>query len=398
MRHAHDLGAFGHSHAFADAGRARRAAALTLVTALTLAAMVLELGVGWWTGSLALTADGWHMGLHALALGGAVLAYRLADRAAAGATTEATTPAAPAAAPRPGFAFGGWKIEVLAAYTSGLALLAVAAWLVWEGVQTLLSPRPVAYGEALVVAVVGLAVNLASVVLLARGGSDGHGHHHEHDHGHAHGLHRSHDHGGSHGHHHGDHHGDHPHHPHHPQHAHHRPHPEAHAPGAAGRDANFSAAYVHVLADALTSLLAIAALAGGAWWGWAWLDPAVALLGAVVIGRWSFSVLRTSAGALVDQTEDPRLASRVRAAIESDGDAQLADLHVWQVGSQAWCAALTVVADRPLAAAAYRDRLQAVPALRHVTIEVHPCIRCPATPADRGGDAPVPRHPPASPA
>jgi cation diffusion facilitator family transporter len=351
--HSHDLQAFAHSHAFADEGQRERERALAAVTLITLVTMVLELAVGWWTGSLALTADGWHMGTHALALGGAVLAYRLSLRAS---THRAVAGGAA------GYAFGGWKIEVLAAYTSGLVLLGVAAWLAWEGVDTLRHARPVAYGEALLIAVLGLAVNLASVWLLARGAGHGHDHGHAHGHGHGHGHDHGHDHDHDHGHGHG---------PAHHAHAHDKA--KAKAKPHAGHDHNFSAAYIHVMADAFTSVLAIAALAGGYWFGLAWLDPAVALLGAAVIGQWSYSVLRSTARALVDATEDPALAQRVRDLIESDGDAKVADLHVWQVGARAWCAALSVVADAPLPATHYRERLSDVGELRHVTVEVHCC-------------------------
>jgi cation diffusion facilitator family transporter len=340
--HTHDLQAYAHSHAFADDGQKQRERALTAVTLLTLVTMVLELAVGWWTGSLALTADGWHMGTHALALGGAVLAYRLSLRAA----SHRAVAGGPA-----GFAFGGWKIEVLAAYTSGLVLLGVALWLAWEGIDTLRHPRPVQYGEALGVAVAGLLVNLASVWLLSRGSQPAAtaqaphgGHHAEHA---EHGDHGDHgDHGHAHGHAHG--------------HGH-------------GHDHNFSAAYIHVIADAFTSVLAIAALAGGTWFGLGWLDPAVALLGAAVIGQWSLGVLGGTARALVDATEDPALTQRVRDLIEADGDAKVSDLHVWQVGAQAWCAALAVVADAPQAASVYRQRLHEIAQLRHVTVEVHRC-------------------------
>ena len=336
--HTHDLSPFHHSHSFADDGQQQRERALAAVTLLTLATMVLELAVGWWTGSLALTADGWHMGTHALALGGAVLAYRLSQRASARRGQSSTSPSA-------GFAFGGWKIEVLAAYTSGLVLMAVALWLVWEGVSALRAPRAVAYADALAVAVLGLVVNLASVWLLSRGTggkaqAEGHDHDHGHEHAHEHPQHHGHDHGHSHGH---------------------------------GHDHNFSAAYLHVMADALTSVLAIGALVGGAWFGLGWLDPAVALLGAAVIAQWAWRMLGNTARALVDATEDPALAQQIRSLIEADGDAKLADLHVWQVGGQAWCAALSVVADAPLSAAAYRQRLAGVQPLRHVTVEVHPC-------------------------
>jgi len=232
---------------------------------------------------------------------------------------------------------------VLAAYTSGLAPALVALWLAVDAVQALRAPRSIAYGEAALVAGLGLAVNLVSAWLLMRGGQLGHDHHghqhqHEHGHGHGHGQKKGHAHGHSHQH-----------------------------------DHNFSAAYLHVLADALTSVLALAALAGGAWFGWGWLDPAVALLGAVVIGRWSISVLGHSARALVDATEDPQLSQRVRERIEADGDAKVADLHVWQVGPRAWCAALSVVADSPRPVDEYRGRLRGLGELRNLTVEVHRC-------------------------
>jgi cation diffusion facilitator family transporter len=148
--------------------------------------------------------------------------------------------------------------------------------------------------------------------------------------------------------------------------------------GGAG-DANFRAAMLHVVADALTSVLAIVALAGGLWQGWRWLDPAVALVAALVIGRWALGVLHQATRALVDATADAALRREVRERIESDGDAKLADLHVWQVGPGAWSAALSLVADRPLQPAAYRLRLQPVASLRHVTVEVNRCFG-----ADRG--------------
>ncbi len=331
--HRHDLGLFGHSHVFVEEGVATRQRALGWVVALTLVTMVAELIAGWWSGSLALTADGWHMGTHAFALGGAWVAYELSRRAGAG------------------YAFGGWKIEVLAAYTSGIALLAVALWIVVDAVVRLLDPRPIEYGTALAVAVVGLAVNVVSAWLLMRAGGHSHA-----DHGHSHGHSHDHDHdqgqGQGHGHHHG--------------HEQERKH----------EDHNYRAATLHVLADALTSVLAIIALAGGAAFGWRWLDPAVALLGALVIAHWSFGVLRGSARALVDATSDPALERRIREAIECDADARVSDLHVWQVGSAAWCAALSVVADAPLAAASYRQRLDGITPLRHVTVEVHRCPGC----------------------
>ena len=349
--HQHDLAPFRHSHAFGDAGEASRGRALLAVTVVTLLTMVAELAAGWWTGSLALTADGWHMGTHAAALGGAVLAMRWSRRAREQAD----------------FAFGGWKIEVLAAYTSALLLAAVALGLAGEAVHKLVAPQPIAYGPAMTVAVLGLLVNLACVALLARAGGHGHGHRHGHGQSHAHtptdaSAHaHAHDPGSA------DAHGP-------GQASGHAHPPDTDADAAAGHaDHNFRAAYVHVLADAFTSLLAIVALAAGLWGGWSWLDPAVALVGAAVIGQWAWGLLRGSARALVDATADGPLRQAVQAAIEGDGDAKLADLHVWQVGPQAWTAVLSVVADRPLPAADYQARLQPLRQLRHVTVEVHRC-------------------------
>ncbi len=321
--HVHDLAPFRHDHAFADAGSAPRGRALWAVTALTLVTMVVELAAGWWSGSLALWADGWHMGTHAAALGGAALAALLARRAASNAA----------------YAFGGWKIEMLAAYTSGLLLVAVSLWLLVDAVAVLRAPRSIAYDEAIVVAVLGLVVNVASVWLLERGRADGDAA--AHDHGHAH----AHDHAHDHGHRHA--------------HGHH--------------DLNFRAAYLHVVADAVTSVLAIVALAGGKWLGIGWLDPLVALVAAVLIARWAAGVLVQASRTLVDATADDALRRRVRSTLEADGDATLSDLHVWQVGPRAWCVAASVVADRPLDALVYRQRLEAIAGLTHVTVEVHRC-------------------------
>lgn len=337
--HAHDLSPAHHAHAFGHSGNDRRQRALLAVTLLTVVTMMAELAAGWWSGSLALTADGWHMGTHALALGGAVLAYRLSARAAL----------------HHAFAFGGWKVEVLTAYTSALALGAVALWLGVEAVQRLRAPVEVNYAEAAAVAAIGLAVNLISAWLLVRAG-------HEHSHGfgptHSPGHEHAHAHAHSHGHGHD---------------AAHSHAPAPHHGHGHGHDHNYQAAYLHVLADALTSLLALAALAGGAGWGWRWLDPAVALVGAAVIGRWAYTSLRGSAAVLVDATTDPAMARRVRDALQSDGDAQVADLHLWQVGPAAYSAAIALVADTPLPPEIYRRRLGAITELRHATIEVHRC-------------------------
>lgn len=320
--HRHDVSPHQHSHSFVAQGGEHRQQALGLVALLTLAMMIVELVAGYASGSLALTADGWHMGSHAGALGGAWLAARLARRAHDKAR----------------YAFGGWKIEVLAGYSSALLLAAVAVALAVDGAQRLLRPEAVAYGEAMVVAVLGLVVNVVSAWLLSRGETASHGHAHGHS--------QAHSHGHGHGHHH---------------------------------DHNFRAAYLHVVADALTSVLAIAALAAGLWWRIGWADAAVGLFAGLVIGRWALGLLRETVKALVDATSEAPLRDAVRAAIEADGDAQVTDLHVWQVGPQAWSAALSLVADAPLTAEDYRQRLAPVRALRHITVEVHRCRLAPCT-------------------
>ncbi|HEY6512264.1 MAG TPA: CDF family Co(II)/Ni(II) efflux transporter DmeF [Burkholderiaceae bacterium] len=340
-RHSHDLRPFVHGHAFGDAAAPRRERALWWVTVVTLVTMALELVVGYWSGSLALVADGWHMGTHALALGGAALAAHLARRVHASER----------------FAFGGWKIEVLAAYSSGLLLLAVSVWIGIDAIATLWSPHPIAYAQAIGVAAIGLVVNAACAWLLTRNG-------HTHDHAHA-GHAHSQAHADSHAHEHG------PGHEHAHGHEHHHAAAQPHHHGH--HDHNYRAATLHVLADALTSVLAIVALGAGMAWGWRWLDPLVALAGGVLIAHWAIGVLRDAARCLVDASPDLQLRDAVRGAIETDGDAHVADLHVWQVGPAAWSAVLSVVADRPLAPDTYRTRLQPLAGLRHVTIEVHQC-------------------------
>jgi len=329
---AHDMRPFLHAHAFGDAAAPQRERALWWVTVITLATMGLELVVGYWSGSLALVADGWHMGTHALALGGAAFAAWMARRVRGNAR----------------FAFGGWKIEVLAAYSSGMLLLAVSVWVVVDAVLALLSPHAIAYQQAMLVAAVGLAVNGICAWLLERGGTHHHGGHAHHDPAH----HAAHEHDRDH---------DHAHHGH---------------THAAAHDHNYRAATLHVLADALTSVLAIVALGGGLAFGWRWLDPLVALGGSALIAHWALRVLRDSARSLVDAANDTQLRDHVRQALETDGDARVADLHVWQVGPQAWSAVVSVVADRPLPSASYRQRLHAMAELQHVTIEVHQCPGC----------------------
>ena len=308
-----------------------------LVMWITLAAMALEIGAGWAFNSYALLADGWHMSSHALAIGLSAAAYAAARRHAADGR----------------FAFGTWKIEVLGGFASALFLLGVAALMVVGAVQRLLEPQPIGYREAIVVALLGLVVNVVCALVLMRSGAHGHdhGHPHDHDHGHDH----DHDHGHGHTHAHGD------------AHAH-RPAPEhAHA----HHDLNLRAAYVHVVADALTSVLAIIALAGGWLFGWDWLDPAMGIVGAVLVARWAWRLLRDTGSVLLDREMHHPIVEEVRGTVQAAG-AQLTDLHVWRVGQRAYACAMTVATTDPaLDAFALRHRLEEHEEIVHSTIEVH---------------------------
>jgi cation diffusion facilitator family transporter len=314
--------------------------------------MSAEVAAGWWWQSMALTADGWHMGTHAAAIGVAALSYALARRWTGD----------------PRFSLGPWKVEVLGAYTSAVLLGVVALGIAAESALRLWSPRAVSYDESLVVAVIGLVVNLACARLLQ---GDGHGHPHAHDHGAAH----------PHGHGHGDANG----HAHAAGRARAHAHVESHAHGqeeapppglspvTAGEDLNRKAAYLHVLADAATSVLAIGALLAGKLVGWGWLDPLIGLLGAVLIGAWSLGLLRSTGTILLDREMDDPLAGQVRERLESDGDARVADLHLFRVDDARFACHATLVADVPLAADVYRARLAGLPALAHVSIEINRC-------------------------
>lgn len=332
LHHTHDLSPFQHGHHF-DTGNRRAESRTRWVLAVTIVTMLAEIAAGWWTGSMALLADGWHMGTHALALGVAAVAYALARRLAKDTR----------------FSFGTWKIEVLGSFASALVLGMVAVGILFESALRLWKAEHIAVETALTVAVIGLLVNLASAWLL-HGAQDGHGHEHRHGHDHA-------DHA----------------HDEQADHAHaHRHHGHAGEHGEP-RDLNLRAAYVHVLADALTSVLAIGALSAALWLGWWWLDPLVGVLGAVVIGVWSVGLMRQSSAILLDREMDHPLVHRIREDLESDGDAKVADLHVWRVGRDQFAAIASVVADMPLAPAMYRERLAHHRQLVHLSLEVNRC-------------------------
>ena len=321
--HSHDLSPWQHAHDF-GADRAGAERRTRWVIAITLAMMVAEITAGWWWQSMALLADGWHMGTHAAAIGVAALSYAMARRWAGDAR----------------FSLGPWKVEVLGAYTSAVLLGVVSIGIAVESGLRLWEPRAIGYDESLLVAVVGLVVNGVCAMLL-HAGEPAH-HPHEHAEHHAHDR--------EHGHHH--------------HHHHHHGH---------GVDLNLKAAYMHVVADAATSVLAILALLAGKFAGWLWLDPVIGLLGAAMIAIWAVGLLRRTATILLDREMDDPLVGQIRQRLESDGDARVADLHLWRVGDARFACQATLVADAPLSADAYRERLAGLPTLAHVLIEVNRC-------------------------
>lgn len=317
--HTHSIEPWRHSHVFLGTKHDRHERRTWFVVALTTAMMVAEIVGGTIFGSMAVVADGWHMSTHAGALGIAALAYRFASRHVRDAR----------------FTFGTGKVGELAAFTSAVILAMIAVAIGYEAVTRLYAPVAIHFREAIPLAVVGLAVNLVSAWLLF---DSDHHHDHAHDHGHAHG------HDDEHGH----------------AHAHH------------GHDTNIRAAYVHVLADALTSVLAIVALSCGLAFGWVWLDPLMALIGVGVILSWSFGLVRTAGTVLLDMVPDRHLAGTIRQRLEVDGD-RLCDLHLWRLGPGHAGLIAAVVADNPQPPSFYKQRLDGIAGLSHVTVEVHAC-------------------------
>ncbi len=293
---------------------------------ITAAMMVAEILAGWWFNSMALLADGWHMSSHAVAIGLSAMAYATARRYASD----------------PRFAFGTWKVEVLGGFASAVFLLGVAALMVVGSLERLLSPQTIAYQEAVVVALIGLAVNVLCAWILGRAHHEGHAHHHHH-------------------HHHHDHHHDHHHH-HHDGHGHDHGHHH--------HDLNLRSAYLHVLADAATSVLAIVALLGGWFYGWSWLDPVMGLVGAVLVAVWAMGLIMDTAKVLLDREMDHPVVEEIRQAVE--GPVRITDLHVWRVGKEVYSCAMTVVTrDRTITAEDVRQRLSVHEEIVHSTIEVH---------------------------
>jgi len=311
-----DTFAMAHSHQFnqGNVHGEKRTRAVVLITA---AMMVVEIVGGYALNSMALLADGWHMSSHALAMGMSLLAYVLARRYA----TD------------PRFAFGTWKVEILGGFSSALMLAVVAALMLYQSVERLLTPGPIHYDEAIVIGVLGLIVNVVCAWLL-RDEHDHHGHSHQHAHEH--------------------------HHHHH--------------------DVNLRSAYVHVIADTATSVLAIIALLGGKFYGAAWLDPIMGVVGSFLVGRWAVSLLRESGRILLDAEMDAPVVQEIRDVVaEQLPTAHICDLHVWRVARGSYACILGIVTSEPMSPADVRRHLSVHEELVHVTVEIQPASQPMAT-------------------
>jgi cation diffusion facilitator family transporter len=319
-----------HDHVFLGAGHETSERKTWAVIWLCAVMMIVEIVGGWIFGSVALVADGVHMSTHAGALLLAALAYSYARRYA----------------DDPRFTFGTGKLGDLAGFTSALILAMIALLIGYEAVSRLFDPVPIKFAEAIPVACLGLAVNLASAWLLGAGHHH-HGHDHDHDHDHDH-----HDHG------------------HDDDHAHDHDHDDHHH----HRDNNFRAALVHVIADAAVSVLVIVGLLLAKSFGWLWMDPLAGIVGAFVIASWALTLIRDTSAILLDMNPDAAMCEKVRGAIEGDGDS-LADLHLWRLGPGHLGAILSVITTQHRGEAFYREKLESFTTLSHLTIEVRSALQ-----------------------
>ncbi len=316
--HAHSMDDFRHGHVFLgerhEANERRTWAVIALCTTM----MVVEIVGGIWFGSVALIADGLHMSTHTAALLIAAFAYAYSRRHAADER----------------FAFGTGKLGDLAAFASAVVLAMVAMLIAYEAVERFFHPVPISFAQAIPIAFVGLLVNLASAWLLRDD--------HEHDHAHPHGQEHDQDH-------------DEPGH-----HAHYR------------RDNNLRAAFVHMAADAVVSVLVIAGLLIARAGGWLWIDPLVGLAGAIVVASWSWTLLRAAGAVLLDVSPDPELSRKIAERLEVDGD-RISDLHLWRLGPGHVAGIVSLVSHQPSPAGHYKRRLADLRVLSHLTIEVELC-------------------------
>jgi cation diffusion facilitator family transporter len=330
--HSHAVDQWTHDHAFLGAHHAAHERRTWSVVALTAVMMVAEIVGGTMFGSIALVADGWHMGTHVAALAIAGFAYLFARRHADDQR----------------FSLGTGKFGELAAFASAIILGMVALGIAYESIMRLTSPVVIHFRDAVPIAALGLCVNLVSAWLLRD----------EHDHAHGHALGHSHTHDATRDH----------------DHQHDYDHDHDADSGAAHHDINLRAAYIHVLADALMSILTIAGLCMAWKFGWNFIDPLVGLVGSIVIASWAFSLLRAAGRVLLDTVPDPGLTRRIRSRMEINGD-RLCDLHVWQIGPGHIAVMASVVSEAPQAPAVYKQRLDGLAGLCHVTVEVNtgPC-------------------------
>lgn len=289
-----------------------------IVAFITLVTMVAEVVVGYWSGSMALLADGWHMASHALALFLSLFVYYLYRHPKF----------------RSAFTFGGGKILSLGGYTSAIFLVLIAGSMIYESVERFSEMRAIAYQEALIVAVIGLVINLICAYILHDDHDHGHDHGHSHSHSHGH-DHCAHDHGHSHGH----------------------------------KDHNKESAYVHILTDALTSVLAIAALLLGMWRGWTWLDPAVGILGGLVVLKWSLGLIKQSGMDLLDAHDFSVNREELKKTIEEDGS-EILDIHLWKLAPGQVGGEIVIKKNGERSSAYYRDLVEKDFNIQHLIIEV----------------------------
>lgn len=326
--HIHTLEQWQHSHTFSiNQEQAEKTTKTVMI--LTAITMMVEIVAGSIFGSMALLADGWHMATHVAAFGITIFAYQYAR-------THANDPK---------YTFGTGKVSVLGGFTSAVALAVIAFVMALESVARFFQPQMIHFNEAIGVAAIGLIVNLISALLL-QDHHHGHEHHHNHAHDEHHNQHHNHDYDQSHNHY------DHEHHP---------------------TDHNLRAAYLHVLADALTSVLAIVALFAGKFFGWVWLDAAMGLVGAAVITKWAYGLVRETGAILLDGAIDPQTTLAIINAIEQDADNRVTDLHIWHVSPNHLAGTIAIVTHYPKAPDDYKQLLKHIPALSHVLVEVNPC-------------------------
>jgi len=304
--HIHALQQLKHPHRYnIEDGQGERNTRRVIL--LTLSMMIIEITAGYLFGSMALLADGWHMGTHAVALGITAFAYVYARRHS----------------DNPSYSFGTGKVGVLGGFASAVVLAVIAVLMGLQSIQRLVTPQPIRFNEAIAVAFAGLAVNVISALLL----QEKHQHSHDHSQGASENFH----------------------------------------------DHNLRAAYLHVLADALTSLLAIIALFTGKAFGWVWMDPIMGIAGGLIISRWSYGLLKDTGKVLLDRDVNPEAVEEIRSIIEADSDNRVSDLHVWRVGAHHLSAIVSIVTHYPKSPDHYKKLLADYDEIVHVTVEVNPC-------------------------